>query len=68
MTDEQNEFLTKPFEVHEIKEAIFSMHPDKALGPDEMNPCFFQQFWDLVGNEVTEPVFLTSTIVLCLQA
>ena len=30
------------------------MHPDKVLGPDGMNPCFFQHFWDLVGNDVTE--------------
>ena len=54
VTDEQNEFLTKPFEAHEIKEAIFFMHSDKASGPNRMNPCFFQQFWDLVGNDITE--------------
>ena len=25
----QNQFLTSPFEEHEIKEAIFAMHPNK---------------------------------------
>lgn len=28
------------------------MHPDKASGPDGLNPAFFQHFWSLMGNEV----------------
>lgn len=28
------------------------MHPDKALGPHDFNPCFFQIFWDVCGKEV----------------
>lgn len=28
------------------------MHPDKALGPDGLNPAFFQQFWAILGKEV----------------
>ena len=58
VTEEQNSFLTRPFEPVEVKEAIFSMHPDKSPGPDGMNPCFFQQFWDLVGKDVTDDVLL----------
>ena len=56
VTEEQNSFLTRPFEPVEVKEAIFSMHPDKSHGPDGMNPCFFQQFWDLVGKDVIDAV------------
>ena len=32
---------------------LFSMHPDKAPGPDGMNPCFFQHYWDVVSDDVT---------------
>ena len=42
VTDKQNQFLPRPFEALEVKEAIFSMHPDKEPRPDEINPAFFQ--------------------------
>ena len=32
----------------EIEEAVFQMGPHKALGPDGIPVCFFQQFWDVV--------------------
>lgn len=28
------------------------MHPDKASGPDGLNPAFFLHFWGLLGEEV----------------
>lgn len=36
----------------EVKEALFQMHPDKALGPDGMTPTFFQKYWHIVGDDV----------------
>ncbi|WOH14253.1 hypothetical protein DCAR_0933770 [Daucus carota subsp. sativus] len=30
------------------------MHPDKASGPDGLNPAFFQHFWPMLGREVFE--------------
>ena len=53
-TDDQNQMLTKKFKVKEIKEAMFSMNPDKSPGPDGMNPGFYQAYWDIIGGEVTE--------------
>ncbi|XP_047978592.1 uncharacterized protein LOC125220464 [Salvia hispanica] len=38
----------------EIKQTVFSMHPDKAPGPDGMNPSFFQTFWHIIGRDVVE--------------
>ncbi len=54
ITEEHNRFLLSPFTVEEVKNALFSMHPDKSLGPDDMNPAFYQKFWDVVGNDVAK--------------
>lgn len=32
--------------------AVKQMHPDKASGPDGLNPAFFQQFWTRLGRDV----------------
>lgn len=36
----------------EVKEAVFAMHPDKACGPDGLNPAFFQVFWSIIEKDV----------------
>ncbi|CAN1808108.1 Transposon TX1 uncharacterized 149 kDa protein [Linum perenne] len=36
--------------MEELKEAVFSMHPDKAPGPDGLNPGFYKKFWEEVGG------------------
>lgn len=41
VTDDQNTELLHRFEESEIKDANFSMYPDKSPGPDEMNAGFF---------------------------
>lgn len=40
----------------EIKEALFQLHPDKALGPDGFLASFFQRFWGILGDEVHEAI------------
>ncbi|MCH84659.1 endonuclease/exonuclease/phosphatase family protein, partial [Trifolium medium] len=45
ITYEDNTKLTAPFQIHEFKKALFSMHSDKAPGPDGLNPAFYKRFW-----------------------
>lgn len=52
VSEEQNKALTEKLTFAEFTEAIKSMHPDKASGPDGLNPAFFQHFWNLFGKEV----------------
>ncbi|XP_019163057.1 PREDICTED: uncharacterized protein LOC109159400 [Ipomoea nil] len=52
VTGDMNEELVRPFNAEEVREAVFAMSPDKALGPDSMNPGFFQNFWEVVGRDV----------------
>ena len=49
-----NQLLLEPFTAIDVKDALFSMHPDKSPGPDGMNPAFYQKFWHIVGNDVTD--------------
>lgn len=49
---EQNDFLTSALVFEEFTEAINQMHPDKASGPDGLNPAFFQTFWSTMGQEI----------------
>ncbi|GAU39678.1 hypothetical protein TSUD_320910 [Trifolium subterraneum] len=45
---DDNAYLVAPI----TRSALFQMHPDKSPGPDEFNPAFFQNFWDLCGDAV----------------
>ena len=49
-----NQLLLEPFTAVDVKEVLFSMHPDKSLGPDGMNPAFYQKVWNIIGQDVTD--------------
>lgn len=49
---QDNDDLTKPFTMEEIKHALFSMKPDKALGPDNIPIEFFQAAWPIVSSDI----------------
>ena len=51
-----NRQLIAPIEEKEVKEALFQMFPMKAPWPDSFPAHFFQQHWDLCGEEVTHAV------------
>lgn len=52
VTEADNMQLTRPFDEAEFQMAISQMHPDKAPGPDGLNPAFYQRFWDLCGKDI----------------
>uniref|UniRef100_A0A453J5C2 Reverse transcriptase domain-containing protein n=1 Tax=Aegilops tauschii subsp. strangulata TaxID=200361 RepID=A0A453J5C2_AEGTS len=43
-----NDELTKPFSLEEIKAALFAMEPNRAPGPDSVPVDFYQHCWDVV--------------------
>lgn len=56
VTDANNDILTGTLSPEEIKLAIFSMNGDGALGPDGSGGCFYQHFWDIIGQDVCNSV------------
>lgn len=41
VSEMENMELVAEVQMEEVKEAVFSMHPDKSPGPDGLNPAFF---------------------------
>ncbi|CAH9109059.1 unnamed protein product [Cuscuta epithymum] len=54
VSEAQNRALLRPITVEEVRKATFGMHPDKSPGPDGMNSGFFQNYWNIVGNDVVD--------------
>lgn len=52
VTNGQNRELVAELTFEEFSNAIKQMHPDKASGPDGLNPAFCQNFWAILGDEV----------------
>lgn len=50
------EWCVKVFSEDEVEEALFKMHPLKALDPDGLPSLSFQKYWHVVGNEVKKTV------------
>nr|AAP04197.1 hypothetical protein [Oryza sativa Japonica Group] len=50
----ENEALTQEFTEKEIKEAIFQMEHNKALGPDGFPAEFYQVFWNVIKFDLLE--------------
>ncbi|XP_021737341.1 uncharacterized protein LOC110703870 [Chenopodium quinoa] len=56
ISEDHNSELLKPFSKDEIFAAISSKHPCKAPGPDGIHAIFYQKFWHIVGDDVTNQV------------
>ncbi|XP_075633817.1 uncharacterized protein LOC142606335 [Castanea sativa] len=57
VTDAMNQLLARDFQASEITQAIKQMHPHTAPGPDGFPPLFYQRFWSLTSNCVTQAAF-----------
>lgn len=47
-----NDRLTAPFSLDEIKKATFQLGRDKAPGPDGFNLTFYQRFWEVIKEDL----------------
>ncbi|CAL0318886.1 unnamed protein product [Lupinus luteus] len=54
--EEENQFLIKSPSVEEIKDSVFSLNADGAPGPDGFGGGFYQNFWDVVKDDVCNSV------------
>ena len=62
ISSDLNNQLEREFTVWEVQKAIKEMAPLKAPSSDGMRPLFYQHYWDIIGNDVTQSVlhFLNS--------
>ena len=56
ITEELNEGVSAVPSDEEIKAATFSIHPDKASGPDGFSAGFFRTNWNTVGPAVSREI------------
>ena len=56
ITDELNAKLSANFTREEVVVALKQMETLKAPRPDGLPPLFFQRYWHVVGDDVTEVV------------
>lgn len=50
ITEETNRSLERIPDVAEIRTALFSIHPDKAPGPDGFSASFFHSNWEMISQ------------------
>lgn len=52
VSQEDNAALLKPIELDEVKEAVFSLSPDSAPGPDGFSGSFYQACWPIISSDL----------------
>ena len=53
ITEEMNSKLSFEFTQLEVKQAINQMASLKAPGPDGMPPFFYEHYWNLIGDDIS---------------
>jgi hypothetical protein len=48
LNDQDNDDLTRPFTVEEVKSALFSLNTNRAPVPDDIPVEFYQSCWKIV--------------------
>lgn len=69
ISEATNEKLIAIPSLREIKTTLFSIHPDKAPGPDGFSASFFQSNWDIVGSgrAISDNVLITHEMLHYLK-
>lgn len=52
MDVEQNIIFMAPFTIEEVKRAILGMKREKVSGPNGFPPSFFQEYWDIIKEDL----------------
>ena len=56
ISNDMNAALLEEFSADEVFQALQQMYPTKAPGPDGMSAIFYQNYWDIVGPEVSQAI------------
>ena len=56
VTNDMNASLDRVFTREEVVTALKQIHPTKAPSPDGMSALFYQKYWNIVGNGITNMV------------
>lgn len=56
ITEEMNVVLIGKVSKEEIKETVFSIKATMTPKSDGMTGCFFQEYWDLIGDQLTTEI------------
>lgn len=56
VSSDMNCQLSIPFSKEKVKKVVFDHSPTKALGPDGFTALFYQNAWEIIGDEVSEAV------------
>lgn len=56
ISEATNRRLTSIPTATKIRNALFSIHPDKAPGADGFSACFFQANWTTIGDAIVKEV------------
>lgn len=52
VNDQKNSELEKEVTSEEIRETVWSMHPEKALGPDGFTIAFYKSHWETIQKDL----------------
>ncbi|WVZ81338.1 hypothetical protein U9M48_028727, partial [Paspalum notatum var. saurae] len=52
VSPQENDLLSAPFTVDEVRFAIFQMEHNKAPGPDGFPPEFYRVFWNVIKSDL----------------
>lgn len=54
--EEENDDILQLSEENEVRSAIFELNENSASHPDSFTGAFFQNCWDIIGEDITRLV------------